>query len=244
MIGNTKAAIRKGLFGTCALGTLSALSLFAGCGGGGGSISGGNDNGGAPSVGRFVPNYAEETDPATNQPNRLLHWGRFPVRVHFVSNGHLTAERKSLAIAGFNWWGSAFAGALQLQIVDDPASADIKVKFEPKGYLTYTGITQYTYTSDGRLVSAEVTLNSSFLSNTAQIPGTAAHEFGHAMGIGGHSLDRADLMAPAPNLIGLLKPTLRDENTMKTAYVDMLSGRSASVSGSLHTGTIICGDHN
>ncbi len=223
---------------TCAITT---LALLTGCGGGGGGSFSGSPS--APAVGRYVPNYAAETDPATNQPNRLLHWGSFPIRVHFVANSHLTAERKTLAAAGFNWWAPALDGSMRYQLVDDPGSADIKIRFEPKGLATYTGITQYSYAGDGRLVSADITLNLSYLTNAAHIPATAAHEFGHALGIGGHSAERVDLMATSPNVVTLLSPTLRDANTMKTAYSDMLAGqgRSAPVEGAIHTGAVACG---
>jgi hypothetical protein len=225
-------------FLTCAITT---LSLLAGCGGGGGGSFSGSPS--APAVGRYVPNYAAETDPATNQPNRLLHWGSFPVKIHFVANSYLTAERKNLATAGFNWWSPSLDGTLRYQLVDDPAAADITIRFEPKGLATYTGITQYSYAGDGRLVSADITLNLSYLSNAAHIPATAAHEFGHALGIGGHSALRADLMATSPNVVSLLSPTLRDANTMKTAYIDMLAGlgRSAPNEGTIHTAAIACG---
>ena len=232
-----KAALSKSLSITCAL---TSIALLTGCGGGGGGggISVPIDS--APSVGRFVPNYAGETDPQTNQPNRLLHWANFPVRVHFVQNAHLTESRKALAAAGFNWWQPAFGGAMKIEIVEDPAQANIRVQFEPKGTGTYTGITQYSYAGDSQLVSADITLNLAYLSNAAFIAPTAAHEFGHALGIGGHSATREDLMASAPNVIGLFKPTVRDENTMKTAYIPVLTGRAADPSGEIRTGTIIC----
>jgi len=213
------------------------MVFFSGCGGGGsGSIPGG------PAVGRYVPNYASESDPATNQPNRLFHWERFPVRVHFVPNTHLTSQRKSLAQGGFSWWAPSLFGSMELEFVDDPAAADITVRFEPKGSTGFTGVTQYTYNANGALVSADVTLNLSYLTNLSHIAPTAAHEFGHALGIGGHSANDADLMATAPKVIGLFRPTLRDENTMKTAYGLMLAGigKSAPEPGPLKSAVIVC----
>ena len=233
MFLNKKAARSLSLSTTCALFSL----LFAGCGGGGGT-SGGSNNTGAPAAGRFVPNYAQETDPQTNQPNRLLHWDHFPVRIHFVQNEHLTDHRKSLAIAGFGWWTSSLDGSLKYEYVDSPSNADVTIRFEPKG-VGATGVTQYSYAGSSELVTADITLNLDYLSNPAFISATAAHEFGHALGIGGHSADRLDLMATAPNLLGLFRPTIRDENTMKTAYIPVLEGRAGSP-GPLRTETISC----
>jgi predicted Zn-dependent protease len=216
---------------------LGFLFPFAGCGGGGGDIAGG------PAVGRYVPNYAEEADPATKQPNRLFHWQRFPVRVHFEANSHLTTQRRTQAQAGFAWWAPSLFGEMDLEFVDDPALADINVRFEPKGATGYTGVTQYTYSGSGTLVSADITLNLTYLTNIAYLAPTAAHEFGHALGIGGHSSQDSDLMATAPNVISIFRPTLRDENTMKTAYGSMLAGvgKSPAEPGPLKTAVIVCG---
>src|SRR5437870_10070341 len=185
MFGNRSTLSLVRLATTCALVSLIGL---AGCGGGGGGGSftgtagtdvgaGSGGSGSGASLGRYVPNYATDTDSQTGKTNRLLHWNQFPVRVYFTNNAYLTPDRKALAVKGFDWWIRSMDNAISYQVVDNAGDANVSVQFEPRGATSYTGVTNYNYSSDGALVSADVTLNLSYLANPASIPATAAPEF-------------------------------------------------------------------
>jgi len=63
----------------------------------------------------------------------------------------------------------------------------------------------YLSTDDAALAGAGLTRQEGFASLTA-------HELGHALGIGAHSTEPADLMAPVPTALG---PTTRDAATLR-----------------------------
>ena len=66
---------------------------------------------------------------------------------------------------------------------------------------------------------------------------TSAHEFGHALGMNGHSDDTNDVMFTA-HLIDSMKPlTTRDINSLKTAYCGQF-GRAAPLRSAVNVFTI------
>ena len=187
---------------------LAAAALW-GCGGGGDTTPSRIDC----SSTEFVPNYVSDLD-------HLYAWSSFPITVAFVADSNLTSTRRATAIAGFNEWVSASGSIFHYNVINDVSSADLTVRFDPT---TPDSVTQMT-TSGATLIHADMALGLQDPENTAiqqplaDLQCSAAHEFGHTLGIGGHSQDPGDLMYFA-HIIGQPCPlTTRDLNTAKSAY--------------------------
>ena len=163
---------------------------------------------------------------------RLLHWPRFPLRVCFMPGELATPTREAATRAGFDEWGSATHQFVRYVVVSDPAQADVLVAFLPEssvpGKGRATGNTGFTF-SGLVLKKARIRLATGGAA-PADLQATAAHEFGHALGIDGHSDDPADLMFPvleretplsADTPMSSLTPhvlSVRDLNTLKICY--------------------------
>ncbi len=164
---------------------------------------------------------------------RLLHWPQMPVRVCFAPSPLNTPERRRRVQAGFDEWVQATGGAACYRLVDSEADADITVSIagqvaQPKNTRTL-GQTVLTYTGT---ILTKVVIQLVYLEdNPAQCQEICAHEFGHALGIDGHSDDPGDMMFPVlshslfqvgnPELDWLCRPgrvTPRDAATLAAAY--------------------------
>jgi hypothetical protein len=230
------------------------LALLAGCGSGGtgslpfsssatiglpGDHAGSSASGGVtvlPSSGgctdsTYLPNFAAADDPATGLPNRLYHWTHFPLNVYIVSSNLATPDRIAQAMNGFSWWSQALGTVGQFNLVSSATQANITVQFENMGLTNYGAITDYTVNGSGEMQSATITFNMTYLTGVPSIAPVAAHEFGHALGLAGHSPNDTDVMSVSPNVYNLTGLSQADINTMKTAYCGVsftVSGRKAS----------------
>lgn len=168
------------------------------------------------------PNYADAPE-----IRRLLHWERFPLHLYFTPGDLATKGRREAAQAGFDQWVRATKDFVHYQVVTKPEQADVTVTFLPNDSVPNQG-GSCGHTS---LSFFELTMKSAAISlATADVPSgdlqaTAAHEFGHALGIDGHSDDPDDLMyavltrsasgdLPLPSHA----VTNRDLNTLKVCY--------------------------
>jgi predicted Zn-dependent protease len=217
------------------------LPILASCGGGGGG-GGGNKN---PSIDSatpapttkstlnctsesFTPNYANSVS--------LLRWDRFPLRVFFIRNDQLSDSRQQTAQAGFNQWVAATGNRADYILVDSASQANVTVSF-----YTFTGgsgdtlgTARVTFDDNNVLRSAKIELG--ITGNAANDRLTAAHEYGHTLGITGHSPRTADLMYFTGNANGEI--TNYDLNTARTAYCDDFNrstGRTKAAVGPLKT---------
>ncbi|MCX7924734.1 MAG: matrixin family metalloprotease [Fimbriimonadales bacterium] len=194
---------------------LTATLLLTGCGGG---AQVGEQR--VCSANTFVPNYVPQLE-------RLLYWERFPVTVYFERNAHYSDYYRTLALQGFDQWVEATSSVVRYREVSSPDGAQITVYFKPD---TRNGLTTYTfYPSSGRLVSAKIEIGVQG-NNAIDIRSVSAHEFGHAIGIGGHSTNPDDMMYPNFVTNVPLKITQNDLNTAKTAYCNYFMGRSRGAS--------------
>jgi hypothetical protein len=94
-----------------------------------------------------------------------------------------------------------------------PQRADIFVRFDPD---LNGGLTK-THFRKGRLFRADMTVGVAE-DLDGDIECTAAHEFGHALGIDGHSDERGDLMFPVHVMGRGFRISERDVNTLATSY--------------------------
>ncbi len=209
------------------LSTLSALGLgglLAGCGGGGGSSSNGGGNSSyQPDLGRFTPNYAANIT--------LDHWSSLPVSVYFTNDLTVTPKSGSptrvndLIQTSFNRWPAATGGVIGYTLTSDPSQANITVTTttipDPTG-LSETGNTSVGTTSGNVLTKAIMQIyvwpDITVTELTQGLLATAAHEFGHALGIGGHSPDPNDVMYASHDPNADVPLSVRDINTIKTIY--------------------------
>ena len=202
---------------------LSVCSLpfaLTGCGGGGGGSSTP-----APTSATFTPNYVASVTP--------YHWATLPVRVYFANDltvtpkGGAATRLNTLFQSGFDRWPAATGGVVSYQVVTDPAQAQITVSTtavpDPAGQAE-TGVTTVAHTGSVLTAATVQIFVWPDITTTELTQGqvaTATHEFGHALGIGGHSPVSTDEMFALhdPNQDVLLSP--RDVNTIKTIYAPL-----------------------
>lgn len=182
----------------------------------------------------FSPNYSDDLD-------RLLYWQRMPVRVFLVVDANATESAVDAARAGFEWWNDRLGGIVRWTEVSSASNADVVVRWSDNLEGNLLGYTQYTYeVSSGRLLSAEIVIRAGLDGRAGE--GIAAHEMGHALGIGGHSPLHADLMYSTYTGFNMNEVTLRDANTVRTGHCHLFGGsRSAdSPGGASRTTRIVC----
>lgn len=231
---------------------LLSLSFgLSGCGGGGGGPSVAPTPTPTPrqistnnqcSNGTYAPNY--RNDPKMDADNPLVHWSGFPVRVYFKTDGAYTAARQSLAVQGFNRWVTATgSNGVTYQVVNSADKANVVADFyiftggagDRLGYTTYDydTSTNIILSTSNKPTQIHVGITGSDYNDLL----TAAHEFGHALGINGHSADKLDLMFFEGNDQYGGAITTRDLNTMLRAYCGdfnkNLNARTAPASGNI-----------
>ncbi len=155
----------------------------------------------------------------------VLHWGHFPLKVAFarrMMSG--SQDLDQLARNGFEQWTKATSGAVRFEIINNREDADIIVTYDVlparPGNGERLGQTGFTY-NRSRLLLTRATMHLNVWENMTRgdlmrFQNTAAHEFGHALGINGHSPDPDDLMYYSSS--SSRGVTVRDVNTLSTAY--------------------------
>ncbi|MGC8668511.1 MAG: matrixin family metalloprotease [Chthonomonadales bacterium] len=169
----------------------------------------------------FVPNYADRVQ-------HLLTWQTFPVTIAFAHDALYTPQLQAIALEGFNQWTQALGGPIAYQVVADPRTANIQVRFDDTAQ---NGATTLTY-NGSVMANAAMRIGTHALA-PADIQCIAAHEFGHALGIDGHSPDPADLMYPTHRAGTPCAVSQRDVNTLKTGYCGIFLKNAALPAGRL-----------
>ena len=187
----------------------------------------------------FTPNYVRAPD-----MNGLFQWRGFPLRVFFDTGEAYTPQRERATRAGFDQWARGTNGVIGYRVVNDPRQADVTVRFIPDEYVPgepgTVGRTEVSILNKRWLVRARMVLAVGRIA-FEDLPGLAAHEWGHALGIQGHSDDKGDLMYAST--LRYVRPdgtyvpgqraqtvTERDLNTIRTAYRTLFRARSVPTS--------------
>jgi hypothetical protein len=169
----------------------------------------------------------------------LRRWRRLPVRVYFDNGGAFSPARREAALDGFDEWAEATGGDIGWREVDDERDADVVVRFSPLPYLPpgrgtvgRTGVS----VRRGYLNKARMELATGGVRSLPELTEVAAHEWGHALGIDGHSPDPDDLMYAVTTRVitndpdyraPVRRPTSRDVATIRRAYGDGAGPRRA-----------------
>jgi predicted Zn-dependent protease len=162
---------------------------------------------------------------APDYAGRLRHhmaWATFPLRVYFVRDANYSQTREEAALDGFDQWEEATNGVVRYERVSSASRAQITVRFNPRTNDGYT-MTQFRRS---RLRQAKISIG---VRRGAydDILCIAAHEFGHALGIDGHSDDRRDLMYPVHWAGTRCRITPRDLNTLMSIYPSLFETETA-----------------
>lgn len=238
---------------------IAALLIISCGGGGGGSSTGvtGADTGSTAGTGplgcsldTFSPNYLQVNDPGTGDRNEVHWWDHFPIRVYFTSNPTLQGQSLvTVSMAGFNAWSEVAGKTVAVQVFSED-EADLVVSFQnqgsPPGDGDWVGQTSWSFSPTTReTFNSDMTLRTWNGMTTNQVAnglrGTAQHEFGHAIFLDGHSNRSQDSMYPFGSLGSYTPLTIRDENSLATAYCGSFDNRAPSQSrGPVVTKTIQC----
>ena len=161
----------------------------------------------------FEPNYVHDL-------KEMSHWQRFPITVYFIQDDTFTPRLQKAAIAGFSRWVTVTDSVVGFRVVTLRSEARVIVQFDPaRG----DGLTE-TESSGLEMVRASILLGIALPGHAdEQMPLTdieceAAHEFGHVLGLNGHSSNPLDLMYHT-HVVG--EPwciTSRDLNTLRADY--------------------------
>ena len=182
-----------------------------------------------------MPNYAH-----VPTMERLLHWPHMPVRVFVATHDAEEEQNGRDTLAGFDAWVHATGSVIRYRVVNSPGEADITVRFVPSATVPggggAVGMTDVFYFG-ATLRHAEMRLATGD-TLPDELRSVAAHEFGHALGLRGHSNVPADLMFPAApryysaenaHLPSPMRPiTPRDLNTLKLCYPLLFAPGSSS----------------
>jgi hypothetical protein len=142
-----------------------------------------------------------------------IRWEEFPIAVYFERNRQYSPARRNSAMRGFDRWTGASGGFVRYRVTDDREEAQLTVRFDPS---TNDGYTTTNFT-DGLITSAAMRIGVK-RGEGPDMEAIAAHEFGHALGIDGHSTVKADLMYPVHHMGTPWRVTCRDLNTLATIY--------------------------
>lgn len=171
------------------------------------------------------------------EKGHLRHWPHFPLRIYFAPGVLNSPDRLKQVEAGFDEWVEATSGVVCYCVVAEEAGADIVVSISSQLVLPKDArsLGQTVLNFDDAVMTRATLQLVPRDDDPAQFQEICAHEFGHALGIDGHSDDPHDMMYPVlshpllqagnPEIDGLYKPggvTPRDVSTLAAANRTLL----------------------
>lgn len=184
---------------------------------------------------KSIANVGENYIDKVTEKGNVIRWqtSGMPLKVYIESKPKKTDSfDPALIVAakkGLENWQNASNGKISVRYVGSPESADIKVFWKTMldsklggsevGTAYTAGVTTPEY-SDKELTAMTIILTTTDPNGKPHKPEevqkVSAHEFGHALGIMGHSTDPGDLMFPSSESDGTLSK--RDINTINLLY--------------------------
>ena len=152
-----------------------------------------------------------------------LIWSQFPIKVYVESSDHDESPSRQWVktVVDTIWEWNVY---LPLEVVENSEVADIKI-FNKRPPLTARNLRARSaearyqlYQDDNGILSHNFVIWLSPMQVGKYLPSSARHEFGHALGLWGHSLEKTDVMyysqvAEPPPI------SSRDINTLKRIYL-------------------------
>ena len=137
-----------------------------------------------------VPNYFADLQNSHK-------WKKLPVRLFFRKSGSYTQEHEASVRAGFDEWARATNGRIKYVLAPTEKQADVVVRFLPGATVppdpNTVGETAY-FTRGVFMQKALMSLATGGDTSPDELQEVAAHEWGHALGIHGHSKTKTDIM--------------------------------------------------
>lgn len=162
-------------------------------------------------------------------------WQKMPVNVYIQNNPF-----SSIVKSAFDVYNANFAGMISFNYVDNPNTAQITVTFPSRLERAdeeqfVAGLTN-NFSSGHDIQSSTIKLltqKDGIKFSSAFVYNTALHEIGHALGINGHSDNRADVMYPETQASTMMTLSSRDMATLKIMYsknAELINQNSATAS--------------
>ena len=162
-------------------------------------------------------------------------WQQMPINVYIQSNPFTNIVKSA-----FDLYNANFNGMISFNYVDSPTTAQINVTFPARLERAdeeqfVAGITN-NFSSGHNIQSSNIKLltqKDGIKFSSAFVYNTALHEIGHALGINGHSDNKADIMYPQTQANVMMTLSARDMATLKIMYsknTELINQNSATAS--------------
>ncbi len=160
-------------------------------------------------------------------PNgRVIHWdtAKMPLKV-YIRPGHgvpgWQPSMNNAVMQAAGEWHRASGGKIRFQQINYENEADIVVNWRRNFSHQRVGVNAFRSTGTS-IIQSDVHIATHDPSgrpmNYQEIQGTALHEFGHALGIQGHSPNTGDIMFFSQNPTQGTALTMRDKRTIQLLY--------------------------